>query len=162
MVYTPISHPKMIIFSGKTPCLLGKPTILGNPHVEGLGCHPHGGESLAGFLVAIQQRSYLWPQKVTPLRPFEHGNPWFCFPPDGNSEPWDLFLRWLFDAVKTMVRATKSWKYDPYFGGICLFKSNNLLPKEPWTCEIVGQKTRGVFFPSTHPKKSRGFLKHGR
>ena len=30
---TPISHPKMIIFSRNTPWLLGKPTILGNSHV---------------------------------------------------------------------------------------------------------------------------------
>ena len=30
---TPISHPKMIIFSRKNPWLLGKPTILGNTHV---------------------------------------------------------------------------------------------------------------------------------
>ena len=31
---TPISHPKMIIFSRKTIGLLGKPTILGNPQKE--------------------------------------------------------------------------------------------------------------------------------
>ena len=29
--FPPISHPKMTIFSRKTPWLLGKPTILGNP-----------------------------------------------------------------------------------------------------------------------------------
>ena len=30
---TPNLHPKMIIFSRKTPWLLGKPTILGTPHI---------------------------------------------------------------------------------------------------------------------------------
>ena len=31
---TPISHPKMSIFSRENPMgLLGKPTILGNPHI---------------------------------------------------------------------------------------------------------------------------------
>ena len=29
----PPKHPKMIIFSRKTPWLLGKPTILGNTHI---------------------------------------------------------------------------------------------------------------------------------
>ena len=32
-VFPPISHPKMIIFNRKNPWLLGKPTILGNPHL---------------------------------------------------------------------------------------------------------------------------------
>ena len=36
---TPISHPKMIIFSRKTPWLLGT-TILGNPHIVGSTPHP--------------------------------------------------------------------------------------------------------------------------
>ena len=30
----PPKHPKMIIFSRKTPWLLGKPTILGTPHIS--------------------------------------------------------------------------------------------------------------------------------
>ena len=30
---TPNLHPKMLIFSRKTQGLLGKPTILGNPHI---------------------------------------------------------------------------------------------------------------------------------
>ena len=30
---TPQKHPKVIIFSRKTPWLLGKPTIIGNPHI---------------------------------------------------------------------------------------------------------------------------------
>ena len=79
---TPISHPKMIIFSRKTPWLLGKPTILGNTHIppngflsrkiivdsevpDGKGdrfqCSSTGGKSLhSSSLVTPDPKNKLW------------------------------------------------------------------------------------------------------